>query len=530
MTRRSKRLPPEPLQQWWHRPLVGKWTAFSFFQLYLYLGACLLFVFIVPNTLFNPETRTVTLLLGAIGIWRYGWWLTNFVRSVIYGTVKYPKLRDKAEALWLSGWRPKVLHVVMTTYAENPQTTNFVIDSICRELHRHGLKAKLWLCYGFSSDADTVQRRLGSRWSHVDIETTLIQQGGSGKRIALGLLTRAMSRYGLHDDDLVIFMDGDSIIGEDTFAKCIPLFGIRPDLQAVTTDEDAVVYGPKWVQMFLDLRFTQRRLTMQSCALSERVLTLTGRMSMFRAKHLKSREFVETMENDYLEHWLWGRFRFLSGDDKSTWYDLVQKDSPMIYVPDAMVYTTERIEGNGWDRMVSNYRRWSGNMLRTGARAIALGPRRMPLFIWWTLVDQRINMWTALIAPISAISMTLTISPLYLFNFFIWEALARLLICMMLFRYAPYIDLRWPFILYGSQITNAVMKIHNIFRLAQQRWANRGNQQVGGGSGALMLFRRTMAMYLTAFWVTLVVLLLAVSHGALIMPGVAAWRSFFSLP
>jgi len=29
-------------------------------------------------------------------------------------------------------------------------------------------------------------------------------------------------------------------------------------------------------------------------------------------------EFIKAVEADYLDHWLWGRFRFLSGDDKST--------------------------------------------------------------------------------------------------------------------------------------------------------------------------------------------------------------------
>ena len=32
----------------------------------------------------------------------------------------------------------------------------------------------------------------------------------------------------------------------------------------------------------------------------------------------------------------------------------------------------------GLNRMVQNYRRWSGNMLRNGARVIALGPKRVP--------------------------------------------------------------------------------------------------------------------------------------------------------
>jgi len=58
---------------------------------------------------------------------------------------------------------------------------------------------------------------------------------------------------------------------------------------------------------------------MQSHALSGRVLTLTGRMSVFRGEHLTKIDFIRLVEADCLDHWLWGRFRFLSGDDKSTW-------------------------------------------------------------------------------------------------------------------------------------------------------------------------------------------------------------------
>ena len=64
---------------------------------------------------------------------------------------------------------------------------------------------------------------------------------------------------------------------------------------------------------------------MQSHALSERVLTLTGRFSVFRATHIVGHEFIRLQEADYLDHWLWGKFRFLSGDHKSSWYALLQQ-------------------------------------------------------------------------------------------------------------------------------------------------------------------------------------------------------------
>ena len=123
-----------------------------------------------------------------------------------------------------------------------------------------------------------------------------------------------------------------------------------------------------------------------------------------------SHDFIRLQEADYLNHWLWGSFRFLSGDDKSSaGIALLKHNVKMLYVPDSRGYTIEIIEGSAYTRMVENLRRWSGNMLRNGQRAIALGPGRMPFFIWWCCVDQRLAMWTMLFSPLLAIAGTLKV-------------------------------------------------------------------------------------------------------------------------
>ena len=86
----------------------------------------------------------------------------------------------------------------------------------------------------------------------------------------------------------------------------MPLFAVDPDLHAMTTDEHVIVHGPRWVQSMLNLRFAQRRMAMMSHALSDRVITLTGRMSVFRATHIVSLDFIRLQEADFLSHWLWG--------------------------------------------------------------------------------------------------------------------------------------------------------------------------------------------------------------------------------
>ncbi len=52
--------------------------------------------------------------------------------------------------------------------------------------------------------------------------------------------------------------------------------------------------------------------------------------------------------------------------------------------------------------------------------------------------------------------------------------------------------------LYANQILNAAVKVYMLWRLAKQKWANRGNQKQGfAGNGFIDRFREAMALYLT---------------------------------
>jgi mannuronan synthase len=269
-----------------------------------------------------------------------------------------------------------------------------------------------------------------------------------------------------------------------------------------------IVHGPRWVQTWLDMRFAQRRLAMQSHAFSGRVLTLTGRFSVFRGSHAVQPEFIGLVANDMLDHWLWGRFRFLSGDDKSTWYALLRTGKRMLYVPDAHGVTVEVFEGSSVERMIQNLRRWSGNMLRNGSRAIALGPRRMPVFIWWCLIDQRLAMWTMLFGPLCAAVGTLKLGWQFLLAYAVYVALTRLVSALVLFAYSRQVNLHYTWALYANQLLNSAVKLYMIWRLPKQRWFNRGNQSSGAGGAAFVAAARsTMAGYLTG--VSMAVLLLA---------------------
>jgi mannuronan synthase len=482
---------------------LRKWTP-GFIANYLGLWAMILTVGILtPNPYLAPDVAIITFTLGMLGIWRFGWWFTHEMRAEYYRRIKWPPMRKAAAALWAAGWRPHRVHIQMTTYFEEPAITRAVIGSILQQIRRERIPTSLWIGTGSSYDELIIREFVETHGADLPpgmAELIFVRQNQPGKRMAIGLILRGMARRGVDPDDLVIFMDGDAVFGGDVLEKTLSLFGTDPELQALTTDEEVICYGPRWIGTWLEMRFAQRRLAMQSHAVSGRVLTLTGRMSVFRARHIVDKKFIRTIEADHLDHWLWGRFRFLSGDDKSTWYHLLSRGAKMTYVPDATVYTIEVIKGSGLERMVQNFRRWSGNMLRNGARAIALGPWRMPFFIWWCVVDQRIAMWTMIVSPVLAIFGILT-NPAFVWTVLIWVVASRLALCTVLFTYARKPDLAWTFVLYFNQLINAGVKIYMIFHLSKQKWSNRGNQSVGDGYGPKEYFALFQLVTVLAFFI-----------------------------
>jgi glycosyltransferase Alg8 len=475
-----------------------KWSADVLLKILLYFMVCFVALESLPNTLWDPEIRQFTYIIGVLGVWRYSWWFNHALRAQIYARKTYPALAKRAKDVWTQGWRPRHMHVLMTTFREDRDTTEAVIRSICAEMRDVGVPGTIWLGSSELDDEQIVINHLNVIAADIDVTLRIIRQNQPGKRVAIALILRAMSRHGIGDDDIVVFMDGDFVLGEGALSKCLPLFAIDPDVHALTTDEQVVCKGPWWIRSWLNMRFAQRRLAMQSHALSNRVLTLTGRMSVFRGTHITSHEFIRLLEADFLDHWLWGRFRFLSGDDKSTWYALLRYNVKMLYVPDATGYTIEIIEGSGYSRMVENFRRWSGNMLRNGARALRLGPRRMPFFIWWCLVDQRLAIWTMLFSPLLALTASAHIGSTFIVSYLVYVAITRMLLSIVLFTYSRRIDFHYIWILYANQILNSAIKVYMIWRLPKQKWANRGNQAQGMTSqGGVEFVRNVMACYLT---------------------------------
>jgi len=512
-----------------------RWKGHDLLSLYFLAAVWIIALLILPNALWQPRLNRVVLLIGIMSAWRYSWLVLNVCRAAYFGKVKFPKMRRSADQLWDSGWRPNHIHFMVTTYHEQPFTTEKHLQSIISELtHLNAdreenpayppIQGTIWLGVGARYDEEVIEQWMET--AHCPyLDVVIVRQNQPGKRAAIALILRALSRRGVHPDDIAFMMDGDSILGNGAIQKCASIFGAYPTIKALTTDEDVICEGPSWVKEFLSMRFAQRRLWMQSHAVSDRVLTLTGRMSGFRATSLIEKEFIRMVEADHLNHWLWGSFRFLSGDDKSTWYALLKQEARMTYVPDAIVYTIEHIKGNGVKRMRDNLKRWSGNMLRNGLRAIMLGPRCTGIYIWICLIDQRVSIWTVLAGFSTAILISLFVTPTFIITYLLWIIFSRLLMSVAIYFYSDRIHVSYPFMLYIAQITVAMLKVYMMFRLPQQQWVNRMNQRMGDDVMNKPGLRLT-ALYINWFYIILMLTIVMMGTGILKMPdGLGVWSA-----
>lgn len=264
---------------------------------------------------------------------------------------------------------------------------------------------------------------------------------------------------------------------ENLFARCFSLFALDPKLGAVTTNNVAVVKGPRWYRAWYILRFALRSRYMCSQSVSGKVLTLTGRFSVFRGCAALREEFINRVERDSIHTRAEGHIEFKTGDDKSTWYQLLKEGWNMLYVPDAYILCMESAGKHPFRESHAKMKRWFGNMLRNNQRALNLGPKRTGFFIWLSIADQRINPWTSLLLPTTIAITIITRDPLSIFFFCAWVVGTRCLYLATLaiegHRLNPW-DL--CLIVYQQWIGSFV-KISVLSNLKQQAWStSRGDQ------------------------------------------------------
>jgi glycosyltransferase Alg8 len=464
------------------------------------------------------------LLFAGIGCWRWGWFVLQSARAILYRYWMFPRLRREAEqAVETRGPVPEVT-ILAVTYKEHSWITQAVFESVFRELasvRKRTRKARVVVATGCDAD-DVAINRIYAECNAAELQTDptfqpaelVLLRGDNGKRGAIASALRDITSRNPHPDGVVIFMDGDSIMQPGLLKKVLPMFRLTPNVDAVTTNEDGWVKGQRWFAEWISLRFGLRHRTMCSIALSGKLLCLTGRLSVFRAAVATDPTFLDQIERDSIHHWLWEQFDMLSGDDKSTWYWLAARGRRMLYVPDAMSTTLEVISGSAVERAVANVRRWSGNSLRHSWRAFILGPRKLGWFCWYSLLDQRAAIWTVLVGPLFAILALLTGKFEIAVGFVLWMLVSRLAHASISWKHGRRFSAYYLPLQILSDWTIALTKVWVLFHPAKQRWMNRGARSLDSTQASAGYRTRTaLAHYLYGFSCTTAVIVIGIYSG-----------------
>jgi mannuronan synthase len=435
----------------------------------------------IPRDSFADANREAILMVGMIGLWRYSWGVTHWIRSLYYRKSVFPRMRQKADAALIAqNYRPHA-YLIVTSFRIPTDTTIRVYAATFRAAVNAPWGATVICSIVEMSDQRLIRQVyemvVGDREG---VQLIFVRIQGSGKRDALAYGYRTVSQCMPRANDMVAMIDGDSIVPDDLIAKCAPFF-VDPKVGALTTDEVSEVTGKMTFQRWFSMRFAQRQILMSSMGLAGRVLTLTGRMSFYRADIVCDPSFIAGVEVDNLTHWRLGNFLFLTGDDKSTWFWILKKGYKMPYVPDVIVTT---IDDPPEPKFVANAKalmqRWFGNMLRNNARVLELGPKHVGYFTWWSVLDQRMSMWTSLSGLIFMVLGFIFVSPWTIAAYSVWILSSRYVQALMLFQSRPRVSIQIPLLLYFNQVYGSYVKTLAFFYLNKQKWTRQGTTLAKG--------------------------------------------------
>jgi len=432
--------------------------------------------------------------IGLIASWRYSWWLTHQIRGWIFLHRVFPRLRRDADA---APGRIKKVYAVVLSYNIPEDAFVKCYSSLMREAVQSGVPTTIIASITTDRDRRLLEQCYWNEDCRDGVEILAQFQKGDGKRSAIAEGLRAIARDLPPENSVTILLDGDIVLGDHAIERVLPFFAADPKLAAATTNNSAIVDGDYVARSWYALRMAQRHTLMASMALSRRLLVLTGRYSLFRTDIATSADFINQVEADKIIHWRLGEITFLTGDDKSTWFNVLKRGERMLYVPDVIASGIEEPPAPGaFFRSASRLMvRWFGNMLRANGRAIALGPRQTGLFVWWCLVDQRISIWTSLAGPVATVLLAVFLSPTFILYYFAWALATRttmsLAAALNYGRFSP----TWPFLMYFNQVGGAMMKVWLLFNLDRQNWTR---QVIGARRNRNVLVRSTGSVMLVA--------------------------------
>ncbi|WP_178108326.1 MULTISPECIES: glycosyltransferase [unclassified Pseudomonas] len=420
----------------------------------------------------DPSHHLFIFLIGTLGMWRYGNAIVHYLRGMYFLHWKFPRMRRQVERLGDAAL-PSHMFMVVTSFRIPTMTTFKVYQSVFQEVQRLKVPCTVIASIVEKGDEtfikDIMRNEVKDR---DDIKLVIVRARGTGKRDGLAHAFRALSRQMPLNDAVVGVVDGDTMMLPGCVERAVKLFALLPDVGGLTTNEFCEVEGSRLMRQWHSMRFVQRHINMCSMALSHRVLTLTGRLSFFRAEVMTDPEFIRDVEADFLQHWRLGRFQFLTGDDKSSWLSLMRAGWNTFYVPDSHTLTVEHPPSDSFLTATRQLMfRWYGNSLRQNFRATALlGRARLGLFTLYVLLDQRVSMWTCLMGLTASVVAGLAFGIQYLLVYLFWVLISRSLVTVLFVFAGHPVSPMYPFVLYYNQIVGSLMKVYAMFHMDQQSW------------------------------------------------------------
>lgn len=441
----------------------------------IYIGVIIFLIITLPREKLDVPLQSFA-ALGLIGLWRYLWLMTHVIRAHIYEHFVYPKYRFEADDQPDQTKFPKRCFFVIPTFGEVPEVSKRMLHSILDEVETVPTVFHLVINAGSEEEDKIFRDALAEHDSADRVKVHFVRQIGGKRQGMADVLHQMMDQE--HDfNDCVVLMDGDTLLGKGVMEKCLTLFTSREKLGAVTTDNISFTKGSWFYRKWYTLRFAMRHRMMKSQSLSRQIMVLTGRFSMFRAPWVFNEEFVSYLENDRINHWLHGEIKFVTGDDKSTWFCLLKRGSEMLYVPDAHIFCMEDSGKAAILQSVQKMHRWFGNMLRNNGRAIGLGVGRQKAFIWWCAIDQRISIWTSLMGPVTAMWAAVLYGWEILIVYLILVILVRTIYLLLLLIEGHRLSMSdIPLLLY-TQWGGSMVKTYTLFHLHRQKWSSHRSKE-----------------------------------------------------
>lgn len=443
-------------------------------------------VSLLPQRVLTPNDAAFLASIGLLGIWRWGWGGMHLLRAWVYTRRLFPMIRTRAEAD--TALHGRHVAVVILSWKMGDAMNAAVYGNLFRDILDNGGGGTVVAAVSSQQDVALISHVHRGIDLHSQIRLAFTLQDGTGKRSAMADALARLRELGVPPDCPGILMDGDTLVAPGLIRATAPILLHQPSMGALTVDNTPLVAGSTLDREWYRLRMAQRHVYMSSMAMSGRVLVLTGRWSMFRSQIMTDPGFAANLLEDVIHHPRLGRIVMLTGDDKSTWRWVIEKGWDVTYVPDQVIYCLESLPGQGFlADTIGLQKRWFGNMVRGGIKALALGRAKLGTFTWIALWDQRVSTWTPLFGIVFFGLAGLIHDITFFIVFLIWIALTRTvhsaLVGLIARRWHP----AFAPLTYFGQVVGSGIKIFVSHNPNVQKWTR---QQTGARVDGAAIARR----------------------------------------